>query len=314
MRKKIFISITIVVILIAVLLNAQIFKSLNELSTLSAKYQVTNNIEDLEHYVLISPNEFSLEWKNIIEGAMASAVEHNIVLEVIEIDNYSIELQLDYMETAIASKVDGIIIECKSVDAFDGIIDQAVGQGIKIAIINEDRPGTLRTLNVANNNYNEGQRAGEILKSNLQEGLVLIIQESGNNGFFNKKRTSGIKAYNETFDIKDEVMEVNMKAIEDGKTQLRDYINNHNIEGIFATTSDVTLMTAETLERLGLDIPLVGVGDYFDTKNHIRDNRIDYSFIDNYFLIGEKSVEHLMDNSEGQILIDSLLISKSNLD
>lgn len=126
------------------------------------------------HYVIISEEADSTFWKAIYQGAMEKARKNNVYVEKIGSDlsiKYSLQ---DLMKIAIASKVDGIILEPNGDEDMNELIDKAYKADIPVVTVLKDTPRSKRISYVGKNSYDQGQTyAREILQA-VREGVKNI--------------------------------------------------------------------------------------------------------------------------------------------
>ncbi len=96
---------------------------------------------------------------------------------------YSLE---DLMKIAIASKVDGIIIEPNGTEEITKLINYADEEGIPVITVLNDEPNSKRKSFVGVNSYNQGQIYGrqvlEVVKEGKKNVTVLLNSDSNNPG------------------------------------------------------------------------------------------------------------------------------------
>ena len=90
------------------------------------------------------------------------------------------------MEIAIASKVDGIILEPNREEAVTELINKADQEGIPVITVLKDEPLSGRKSFVGINRYNQGQAYGEqileVVKENKNHVIVLLNSDSKDTG------------------------------------------------------------------------------------------------------------------------------------
>ena len=90
------------------------------------------------------------------------------------------------MEIAIASKVDGIILEPNGEEAVTKLINKADQKGIPVITVLKDEPLSGRKSFVGINRYNQGQAYGEqileVVKENKNHVIVLLNSDSKDTG------------------------------------------------------------------------------------------------------------------------------------
>lgn len=108
------------------------------------------------HYVMIADDSSSLLWQDIYQNAKRAAVECGAYLELLN-DWESVEYELtDYMNIAVASKVDGIIVKPDGTVKMRQAINAAEAAGIPVITVLEDDSASDRTSFVGVNSYQLG--------------------------------------------------------------------------------------------------------------------------------------------------------------
>jgi ribose transport system substrate-binding protein len=121
------------------------------------------------HYVIISEEADAPFWDAIYQGALEKGKEKNAYIEKIG-DNLSINYSLhDLMKIAIASKVDGIILEPNGEEDIKDLINEADDVGIPVITVIKDAASKRKSF-VGINSYNEGQAYAKQVAQIVGEG------------------------------------------------------------------------------------------------------------------------------------------------
>ncbi len=134
------------------------------------------------HYAIISEEEDATFWDAIYQGALEKGKELNVYVERIG-SNLSISYSLeDLMRIAIASKVDGIIIEPNGDEDIADLINEADEAGIPVVTVLKDEAGSKRKSFIAINSYTQGQvyakEVVEIIKEGKRDVTILLNEET----------------------------------------------------------------------------------------------------------------------------------------
>ncbi len=135
------------------------------------------------HYVIISGESDEPFWDDVYEGALERGKEEDTYIEKIG-SNLTIDYSpADLMEIAIASKVDGIIIEPNGDDTINTLINKADEAGIPVITVLKDAPNSKRKSFIGINSYNQGQAYSKQVLEVLEEGKrnVTVLYDSKNN-------------------------------------------------------------------------------------------------------------------------------------
>ncbi|MEX2461082.1 MAG: substrate-binding domain-containing protein [Paenibacillaceae bacterium] len=101
---------------------------------------------------------------------------------------------LKYMDIAIASKVDGIIVQAMDGTEFVQIVQKATAKGIPVITVGFDAsPNSLRKTYVGPDHYKEGQIVGDQIANELnKQGIICIVSDNRLTSF-EKLRLDGLE-------------------------------------------------------------------------------------------------------------------------
>lgn len=117
----------------------------------------------MKHIVLIEQEQNHPYWNMVEDGATAAADEFGIEVEFHGPFRYSMEEQLKLLEKAIASKVDGIIVQGLNDTSFAPVINKAVDKGIPVLTVDTDAPTSKRFAYVGTDNVDAGRMLGKLV-------------------------------------------------------------------------------------------------------------------------------------------------------
>lgn len=161
--------------------------------------EVNLEYEDYDkYYAMITSNDGAVFWQEVYAGAKQGGEEVGDYVELFAGDlgvEYSME---ERMEIAIASQVDGIIVEGEDSRSLRDAITKANESGIPVVVISKDVPDSGRISFVGISRYDLGQTygrqtcelVGDILTNREQNStqedkiwvMVLASQEQDGNG------------------------------------------------------------------------------------------------------------------------------------
>lgn len=136
------------------------------------------------HYVIIPDDYTSPMWQDIFQSARAAAEGYDAYVELLggwEAGDYT---PLSYMDIAIASRVDGIIVKPDGTAKMRSAIDAADGAGIPvITVINDDTASSRKSF-VGFNNYQLGAAYGQEILRCVDESTrkITVLFKRGNSG------------------------------------------------------------------------------------------------------------------------------------
>jgi len=170
----VFISIIVMLIVTAVSFYFYVYTK----SSINNEIKNSGSIEYSQYYALICDNtEFN---RQIYEAAKNRGDQLGICVDMLSqrIDHdYTTE---ELFEIAVASKVDGIIVEADDTQKMKTLIDSAESEGIDVVTLLSDRPDTSRRSSVQVGAYNLGKVYGQqvISKELTGDETVLVINDS----------------------------------------------------------------------------------------------------------------------------------------
>lgn len=134
------------------------------------------------HYAIISEESDAPFWEALYQGAMDKGRELDIYVERVGSSLPSSYPLQDLMMMAIASKVDGIIIEPNGDEDITELINMADDAGIPVITVLSDEPMSKRKSFIGVNSYNQGQIYGkqvlEVINKGRRKVTVLLNSDS----------------------------------------------------------------------------------------------------------------------------------------
>lgn len=140
----------------------------------------TSSMNEEQHskrIVLISQEQGSYMMNEVKKGASQKAADYKMMIDFWGIYGKNPDEVLKQIDIAIASKVDGIIVEGMDHPEFERMVKKATAKGIPVITINADSPGSLRKTYVGSNHYQEGITMGEHIAKMLNgQGVIGVIR------------------------------------------------------------------------------------------------------------------------------------------
>lgn len=133
------------------------------------------------HFILVTEDTSTL-WQAVYQSAAQAAGQENVYLEWAGTDSMTDYSAVDCMNIAIASQVDGIILQPDGSEEIAEQIDAAMEAGIPVVTVLYDDTGSERISFVGVNSYQMGQVYGEQVLELLQEGenqVMVLLNASG---------------------------------------------------------------------------------------------------------------------------------------
>lgn len=151
----------------------------------SSVKEIKNEKQYQLHYVLITKDNSSPFWNSVYQNARKEAEKMNAYVERMgddRIADYTIEQKL---EMAIASRVDGIIVEGNNSFRTKKLIEQAGEQKIPVVTVFRDEKDSTRKSFVGVSNFEVGKQYGRQLCKIMQKrkkkyfDIRLLMEDSG---------------------------------------------------------------------------------------------------------------------------------------
>lgn len=150
----------------------------------SSKDAVEDVVYD-RYYVMITDDRKSSFWQSVYEGAHRHGLENNVYVDFLG-ENLSKEYSREeLMRIAIASDVDGIIVEASEGEEINSLIEEADAQGIPVVTCYNDSIHSSRCSFVGVGSYNLGCEYGRMalfLLANIiaKENQTIMVEKNGN--------------------------------------------------------------------------------------------------------------------------------------
>ena len=144
----------------------------------SSEYETYDN-----YYVMITENRDSDYWKSIYDGALEEAKKNNAYVKLMGADLEDEFSKEDLLRMAIASKVDGIIVEGDNVNKNVMLLKEADAAGIPVVTVEEDNTESQRKSFIGVSGYNMGRDYGEqicsyVKEAKMQKCNVLVLVDN----------------------------------------------------------------------------------------------------------------------------------------
>jgi len=133
-------------------------------------------------------------WTTVAQGIRDASreVQANTIVTG-PVGEVNADLQIQAIEAAIASKVDGIVTMALDPGKFTKVIDKAEAAGIPVVLVDTDAPGSRRAAYIGTDNYAAGQEAARIMMQAIghdaEIGIITGPAEADNQ----KLRISGFR-------------------------------------------------------------------------------------------------------------------------
>lgn len=269
------------------------------------------------HVVLIVQELGHPYWQLVANGANDAARSDKITIEVVGPVRNSMDEQIKLLEKAIASKVDGIIVQGLNDEKFTPVINKAVEQGIPTLTIDTDAPTSKRLAYVGTDNRDAGQSLGRLVvqKTGGNGGIGVII--GSDSAESQMQRLNGLKSVVSEYDGL-RIVDVRasnismMEAIQQASEMMQKHPDISIMVGTSATDALGILQAAKSMNRS--DIAIIGFDNLPETLDAIQKGEIEAAVAQHPYWMGTTSVHLLNDYFHGRNLPASQYVNGEIVD
>lgn len=279
---------------------------------------------DTKEFVFVCPIVGLEYWNMCADGIDVADAEFNVNTQIVgptDASTFTTEI-VNYMESAIATKPDGILCYA-GLDSFPKLLEEAADVGVPVITIDSDSPDAAnRIAYVGTDPYNAGYSSGEaMIEATNGEGTVAILTSSVSS----EKEQAEIEAF------KDAIADTNLEIVCMEETNADLATGVKKMEAIAQTYPDLTAVlgtsgydvqaAAKIKIEYGMeDLHLIGHDDLEETLAYIRDGVIDGVIVQNPYQMGYLGVKMLaeyIDNGsldEDHIDTGTITVTIDNVD
>lgn len=197
------------------------------------------------HYVMITDDSSSALWQDIYQSAKAAAAENNAYLELLGewfAGDYSLA---DYMNIAIAAKVDGIIVKPDGTSKMREAVNEAEAAGIPVVAVIEDETASERKSFVGVNSYQLGTTYGNqvlyCMNKDTKKVTVLLNRgDAGKDLVFKQLKETVQEGLKEGREVEIDSLTINQSSTFDAEEAIRDLFHDET------TRPDILVCMNET--------------------------------------------------------------------
>ncbi len=261
------------------------------------------------HFTVIAPSSYDSFWNDVKKGAYKAAKEFNVAVEFNSPRFTNLEEELQYLNIAIASNVDGIATHVLDEAMFTPVINTAMKNNIPVVTIESDAKKSDRIAYIGNNNYQVGNVGGKLVADatggKAKVAIILNGYSSELGDVSQNLQVTGfkdaVKAYSGKVDVA-AVRISGMGIFSAGEIANELITNNPQINAIFCTnpsdTLGVTQMVVD-LNKVG-KIKIIGYGSYPEVLRYIEKDVIYGSVVSNPADMGYRAIKSLVEIKKTQ--------------
>lgn len=313
MKKGYLISIGVLFIIIVLSYSFTIFYYKYERDSLFYGNELQKIEESQYHFVCIAQNTDDPFWQSVEKGTFDAARDYKIALEFNGPRYTNIDEELQCLEIAIASKVDGIVTHVLDEKRFLPVINKAIEQEIPVITIDSDANKSKRISFIGTNNFQFGEVGGKLISEATNgKAKVAIILNSYGDGIDNI--SGNLKVTGFTDFIRKNQYDIEIKTIKSSNMGLlsasevtSEIINQFpDVNAIFCTSPNDTLGVAQVivdLNKVG-DIKIVGCGSISEILRYVEIGVIHGTVVSNPYNMGYQSIRILTEIKKKNMTTD----------
>lgn len=277
------------------------------------------------HFYLVAQNSVDPFWKEVQKGAEDAAKFYNVAVEFNAPKFNNLDEELEFLDIAVLSKVDGIITHVSYDGDFNTLINEAYENKIPVVTIENDLKDSKRKSFVGANSFILGEEAGKLMK--LATGgkaniAVIMSNDVGKDTASQNLKLNGfLGVINSTSEMKVSKVYTSQLGALSAEEITQSIINGgEGINALYITDSVDTIGAAQVVvdfSKVG-EISIVGYGDTPDILRYVDKGIIYGTVMSDPYKMGYESVKAMMEikkNNEVSTFIDTgvNIITKSNV-
>jgi simple sugar transport system substrate-binding protein len=226
-------------------------------------------------FIIVSHNVPGYPFWEAVQSGMEDAAALLGVDATMQYSEGDYAKQVDFIEAAIAAKVDGIATTIVSPDAFDDPIQKALNAGIPTIALNSDDPegaaGNPRLCFVGQDFTEAGYTLGKAMASHLSRGDHVGVPTGLPAASWAQKRYAGVKRALDEKGISSELIDVGSFTASDVLSRVSAYLQGHpETDALIALDAIDNETVPLAISELGLEGKVIAGG--FDITETIYKN------------------------------------------
>lgn len=296
-----FIAISVLFFIAIIIVTSIAFSISNEISESDKSLLGKKDVD--YHFVLVEQNLQDPFWNSIRQGAVKAAEALNVAVECLGPGTSNINDQQKFINTAIASKVDGIITYVPDEEIFKPIINMAIDSKIPVVTAVLDARFSKRNAHIGIDSYEIGEATGKaVIDAIGEKGNIALIVGGYDSYRIDEQQYQQIKGLNEYLKKYKSILVIREQYSNNGLVSAaqitRNILSTYNsIDAIVCTTPMEALGAAQVLiEQQRQDhVKIVAYEENTQLLKYINDGVIYGTVVSNPFQIGYKSVTALFE-------------------
>ncbi|WP_160645897.1 sugar ABC transporter substrate-binding protein [Chengkuizengella marina] len=254
--------------------------------------------------VLISDQLGSASWNELVHGAKFIAENNNTDLNIWGTYRTNQSEIIKQIEIAIASKVDGILVQGINHPDFIEVVNQASIKGIPVITIASDAPSSLRRSYVGVDHYQEGVKIAEYIQKTIESPVNVCFLAGEDFINLQEMRQRGVM---DTLNTNEEIKIANpnvfndtlKSAFQESISLLNENPNCKHIVALNANGASQIVKTIKTRSRIE-NYKIYAFDDNSEIKELLKDGVIQATIEHHPKEIGVKSMVMMLKWLEGR--------------
>lgn len=255
------------------------------------------------HFVVVAQTTDDPYWQSVKKGVFDAAKELNVAVEFNGPRFTNITEELQYLDIAIASRVDGIVTHVLDEKQFTPLIDKAVGLNIPVVTIDADAKNSKRQSFIGTNSYKLGFESGKMLaeaaNGKAQVAVILNNYSDGGENVVQNLRFSGFREAIKDFpEIEIKTVQTSKMGIFSAEEVTQDILNKFpDVNAIYCTSSKDTLGAAQVVvdfNKVG-DITIIGYDDLPQILRYVEKGVVYGTVVSDPVNMGYQSIKALVE-------------------
>ena len=273
--------------------------------------------------VFVSPLIGHPAWLDAKKGSEAAAKDLNFDVEWVGPSTIDMNAEVQLIESAIATKADGILNCPLNPEAFGAVYAKAKEAGIPIVNVQVDTPPDSRLAFIGTGQVEYGQQAAEALAKKMGgKANIAVMQTSLDSGNQNVEFDAFKKVITEKYpDMKIVVREVDNSDMPTAVDKINQILLTYpDVNAFFMLEGSAAPAAAQVFKEKNIsNIVVLGIDDLPETIQAIKDGQIWGTLTQNYFKMGYEGTQFILKAMAGekvQSINDSgtTLVTKENVD
>lgn len=281
---------------------------------------IVKQFEEEKPKVVVVLRDLDFEyWEIIKAGAEKGFKDFGIDGRVISPRDGIAEEQEDMLKNILKEKPDALIVSPIYKANIIPQLENFVGNGIPVLLINSDDPWEHKTAYIGTNNLELGRRAGILMASQLQPGDKVALlggQQPSVEGERIKGAKASLAAVGIDIAVQKEGLSVNHPEVIEKRMDT--ILQEHpDLKGVITTSDYIALPALKVIQKYGLDIPVTGADGITEMLKLIEAGTLSSAVAQNPYDMGYLSVETAMKVIKGEKVEETIdsgvdIITESN--